>query len=359
MAEKSKDGKLAIDIMVAIPIELNRAQRESMIHTLAESLVVKGMIIDYAIHNPPKRDDLGRPLDADGMPTSNPDKMQYLNPHCHIMIPIRPLGAGGRFIGKSTTEYVCKHPDDGTVKRLTQQEIKESNIEWQKMFLCEVDGLKEYHTKPEIEKYGYKRIGRNALMTRHGRPSSEYAYRMSTQFVKDIRMLWEEIANKALKDAGLDERIDCRSYTDQNSQKIAEMHLGPSIATMQKKIFRLQSDGKGISDSLKCDMVLLNKEIRKHNHMIDFYESRLASVESEHYELDVSAQKLAVIKSAWISERCHRRELEQQIVKLTEDMEALQDKVKNYKSAMSSIEQKISSLISEKEDLEALLGHKN
>ncbi len=77
MAEKSKEGKLAIEIMVAIPVELTREQRELLIDEFAKSLVDQGMIIDYSIHNPPNRDDLGRPLDKDGIPTKDPEQMGY------------------------------------------------------------------------------------------------------------------------------------------------------------------------------------------------------------------------------------------------------------------------------------------
>ncbi len=173
---------------MALPVELNNEQRNELIYDFSKSLAEQGMIVDYSIHNPPDRDDLGRPLDQNGFPTTDPAKMQFRNPHCHIMIPIRPLADDGKFTGKSTTEYVCKNLEDGSVARLTQQELLKSKVGWQKMFLCESNGSKKYLTKTEIEQGLGKRIGRNALMTRHGRPSEEYAYRLSAQFVKDIRV---------------------------------------------------------------------------------------------------------------------------------------------------------------------------
>ena len=222
VAERSSDGKLATEVMVALPRELNQEQREKLVYDFCDDLRKKGMVVDYALHCPPDMDDLKRPVDEFGFPTTDPSKMQF-NPHSHIMIPIRPLDNNGNFIkSKSTSEYLCKNPATGETKRLIQKELTE-NEGFEKLYPCMVDGEKVYLTPTELKKRNIERTSRFPLKTRHGRPNLEYSYRMSKNFVTDIRKSWENFANEALAAAGVKERIDCRSYKDQGSAKIAEL----------------------------------------------------------------------------------------------------------------------------------------
>lgn len=52
--------------------------------------------------------------------------------------------------------------------------------------------------------------------------------------IESIRASWERIGNWALKDAGLDIRIDCRSFVDQGVDREATVHLGPVAAGMER-----------------------------------------------------------------------------------------------------------------------------
>lgn len=347
-AEKSKDAKLSEEIMVAIPRELNREQREQLIYDFCDNLRNKGFVVDYSIHCPPSMDDLKRPVDEFGFPTKDPSRMQF-NPHAHIMLPIRPLNSEGDFIKrKAESEYVCKNLETGEQKRLTSSEIKNAHLNWSKLYPCLVDGKIEYLTREESEQLNVRRESLYPLKTRHGRPDPEYEYRMSKEFVEDIRKDWEQFANSALEKAGAKERIDRRSYKDQGSNKIAQPHLGPIVTKMDRKARRLELEGKPVPLSIRSDIAEMAKEIRKHNHMVDLYEKQMR-------EADGFADRLATIKKLWISEKCHSKQLEDSIQKLSSDLEVLESRLDQFRTSSIEIQKKIGAVVSKKEDLEEQL----
>lgn len=292
-------------------------------------------------------DDLKRPVDEFGFPTTDSGKMQF-NPHSHIMIPIRPLDNDGNFVKrKSTSEYLCKNPETGETRRLIQKKLTE-NDGFEKLYPCVVDGQKTYLTPTELKEKNIERSSRFPLKTRHGRPDPEYSYRMSKDFVTDIRKSWERFANEALAAAGVKERIDCRSYKDQGSDKIAEPHLGPIVTKMSRKVRRLEAEGKAVPASIRSDIAAMAKEIRKHNHMLDLYERQMR-------EADGYADRLATIKKLWISEKCHSKQIEDSITKLSSDLEILEGRLDQFKMSSAEIQKKIGAVVSQKEDLEEQL----
>ncbi len=345
--ERSKDAKLATEIMVAIPRELKKEEREQLIYDFCNELRNRGNIVDYAIHVPPAVNDLKQPIDEFGHPTNDPEKMSF-NPHAHIMLPIRPLGPDGQFIkNKATAEYVCKNAETGEIKNLTQSEISENPV-FEKQYPCMQNDKKVYLTTSEIEALGLKRISRFPLKTRFGRPNKEYEYRMSIDFVDDMRKLWQQYANDALAKAGIEECIDSRSYKDQGSDKIAQPHLGPVVTKMDRRVKRLESEGRNVPDSIRSDIAEIAKEIRKHNHMIDVYEG-------ERREASSYADTLASIKKQWISEKCHVKQLEVSIQKLNADVEFMDGRLTQFKEAKAKAQKKISVAMTNTEDLEEKL----
>ena len=341
--ERSKDAKLATEVMVVVPRELNKEEREQLIYDFCDDLRIRGNIVDYAIHVPPAVNDLKQPIDEFGNPTNDPAKMSF-NPHAHIMLPIRPLAPNGQFIkSKATAEYICRNTETGEIRNLTQSELGD-NPKFEKQFPCIVNDKKVYLTESEMEARNIKRINRFPLKTRFGRPDKEYAYRMSTDYVNDIRKLWEQYANAALKRAGIEERIDSRSYKEQGSNKIAQPHLGPIVTQMERRVRRLEYEGKDVPSSIRSDIAEIAKEIRKHNHMIDVYEKELK--ETVGY-----ADKLASIKKLWISEKCHAKQLEESIRKLTTDIEFLDDRLSEFHTASSKLQSRILDVSAKKEAL--------
>jgi hypothetical protein len=59
--------------------------------------------------------------------------------------------------------------------------------------------------------------------------------------LRDIRVLWEQFANQALRDAGRVERIDRRTLAEQGIGRAAQVHEGPNIRAMHERGFRPQS----------------------------------------------------------------------------------------------------------------------
>jgi len=52
--------------------------------------------------------------------------------------------------------------------------------------------------------------------------------------IEIIRANWERIGNRALQEAGMDIRMDCRSYADQGIDREATVHLGPVASGMER-----------------------------------------------------------------------------------------------------------------------------
>jgi ATP-dependent exoDNAse (exonuclease V) alpha subunit len=60
------------------------------------------------------------------------------------------------------------------------------------------------------------------------------SFRTGPREIEAIRQEWERIGNRALEQAGIDERIDARSYADQGIDREATVHLGPVAAGMER-----------------------------------------------------------------------------------------------------------------------------
>lgn len=55
------------------------------------------------------------------------------------------------------------------------------------------------------------------------------------QEIKHVREKWAELANHALKQAGKQQKIDHRSYAEQNSSRQATLHEGVSVTQMRRR----------------------------------------------------------------------------------------------------------------------------
>ena len=84
-AETAKDSRLARQIILALPIELNHEQQiQLLLEYVCKNFVSDGMCADVAIHDT-----------GDG------------NPHAHIMLTLRPLDEKGKWQSKTEKEYLC------------------------------------------------------------------------------------------------------------------------------------------------------------------------------------------------------------------------------------------------------------
>ena len=86
-AERRKGAQLAYSFDIALQNELTMEENIELAQRfLKEQFVSKGMIVDYAIHLPDKKDGIQ-------------------NPHFHVLCPIRPLNKNGKWGYKQHTIY--------------------------------------------------------------------------------------------------------------------------------------------------------------------------------------------------------------------------------------------------------------
>lgn len=91
-AEKNSNAQLAREIELALPVELSREQRVSLVRDYCRRhFASAGMCADICIHN--KKDG---------------------NPHAHVMLTMRPFEQDGRWAAKSKKEYIL----DDTSQRI-------------------------------------------------------------------------------------------------------------------------------------------------------------------------------------------------------------------------------------------------
>ncbi|MCD8116186.1 MAG: MobA/MobL family protein, partial [Oscillospiraceae bacterium] len=103
--EKTKDSRLAREFVVALPVELDKTQWQTLLtEFVQEQFVADGMCADVCIH------------DTDGH-----------NPHAHIMLTVRPLDEHGKWQYKTQKEYLCVR--NGEERGFTATEFKAAQTE--------------------------------------------------------------------------------------------------------------------------------------------------------------------------------------------------------------------------------------
>ena len=145
-AEKSKDSRLARELVVALPIELDKTQWVKLLtEYIQKNFVAEGMCADVAIH------------DTDGH-----------NPHAHILLTVRPMDNKSRWQNKTEKEYLCVK--NGEEKGFTSSEFTLVKSEgWEKQYQYFVGKKKVYLPPSEAEKHGYERVNKYPKSTRFGR----------------------------------------------------------------------------------------------------------------------------------------------------------------------------------------------
>ena len=87
-AERGKNAQLAYSFDIALQNELSLEENISLARQyLLEQFVSRGMIVDFAVHQPEKDGGIS-------------------NPHFHVMCPIRPLKEDGRWDAKQHRQYL-------------------------------------------------------------------------------------------------------------------------------------------------------------------------------------------------------------------------------------------------------------
>lgn len=188
-AEKAKDSRLARELVVALPIELNQEQQISLIEEfIQEQFVADGMCADAAIH------------DTDGH-----------NPHAHILLTVRPLDEKGQWQYKTEKEYLCVR--NGEERGFTTAEFLKAQKEgWEKQYPYKIGKKKVYMAPSAAEVRGLARADKHPKSSRYGRQNPITLRWNSEEQLLLWRENWAAAANLVLEQAGREERIDHRSH---------------------------------------------------------------------------------------------------------------------------------------------------
>ena len=185
--EKAGNAQLAREIDAALPIELSREEQIRLVREYCSSqFVSRGMCVDYAIHDTDKG-----------------------NPHCHIMLTMRPLDERGAWAAKSKKEYDLD--ENGERIRLPSGRYKTHKID-----------LTGWNDKD------------NTLLWRKA---------------------WADYTNDFLERNGSPERIDHRSNAERGIDEIPTVHMGVAACQMEKK-------------GIATEKGELNRSIQKANRLI-------------------------------------------------------------------------------------------
>ena len=184
--EKSKNSQLAREIEVALPKELDREKQINLVREyVKENFVKVGMCADIAIHDK-----------NDG------------NPHCHILLTMRPLNEDTTWGAKSKKEYILDENGE-------KVKLKNGNYKTRKV------NTTDWNEQDKAEEW---------------------------------RKAWADITNKYLEENSIQEKVDHRSYLRQGIEQIPTIHLGVSATQMEKR-------------GIATDRGNINREI-KHQNMI-------------------------------------------------------------------------------------------
>ena len=230
--EKTKDSRLAREFVVALPIEMGKADWQKLLtEFIKDNFVADGMCADVCIH------------DTDGH-----------NPHAHIMVTVRPLAENGQWQYKTEKEYLCVR--DGEEKGFTGAEFKQAQREgWEKQYQYKVGRKKEYMAPSAAEAAGYERVSKTPKSTRFGRQNPIAARWNSDEQLVLWRSAWADVTNRYLERVGAEARINHRSHADRGILEQPTIHEGVTARAMEQQGF--------IAD--RCE---LNRQIKADNKLL-------------------------------------------------------------------------------------------
>ncbi|MEE1263730.1 MobQ family relaxase [Ruminococcus sp.] len=233
--EKTKDSRLARELVVALPVELGKEQWINLLTDyIQNNFVADGMCADVAIH------------DTDDH-----------NPHAHIMLTVRPLDDKGKWQYKTEKEYLCKH--NGEEKGFTAAEFLRVKAQgWEKQYQYYVGKKKVYMPPSEAERHGYERANKYPKSTKYGRQNPITARWNSDEQLLTWRENWAQTTNKYLDEANRsDAHIDHRSHAARGIDEQPTIHEGYVAQAMERR--GLIADRCEINRQIKADNALLRE----------------------------------------------------------------------------------------------------
>ena len=312
-AEKSKDSRLARELVVALPIELDKTRWIKLLtEYIQENFVADGMCADVAIH------------DTDGH-----------NPHAHILLTVRPLDDKGKWQNKTEKEYLCVK--NGEEKGFTSSEFVSAKSEgWEKQYQYFVGKKKMYMPPSEAEKYSYKRVNKYPKSTRFGRQNPIAARWNSDKQLVIWREQWAQITNKFLDEVNrTDAHIDHRSHAGQIK---ADNALLRELKAAMKKISQTVKNTlpalAEAMETLREKMIVIRYHLQASSAIGQKTKLRVRSTKATLAQYTAVAEQITAKKkerkelqnqkkSTPVLRIAIQRDLSRQIAKLTEEIEEL------------------------------------
>lgn len=162
--EKHPKAQLCYNFNFALQNEMTYEENlEIAQRFIKENFLARGMIVDYAVHNPTRKDD-------------------FPNPHVHMLIPIRPLNKDGTWGDKQHREYLFDEKDNPILDEKGKQKFNavpttdwgtpETLREWRKAY---ADIFNEAFANKglscRIDHRSYAELGLDILPTIHEGPN--------------------------------------------------------------------------------------------------------------------------------------------------------------------------------------------
>ena len=176
-AERGKNAQLAYSFDIALQNEFSLEENIALARQfLLENFVSRGMVVDFAVHQPDREDG--------GIP----------NPHFHVLCPIRPIKQDGKW------------------------------------------GLKQRRVY-ELDEDGNRIRDQNGEFIFNAVPTTDWG---SPETLEHWREAWAELCNAKFAEKCIDVRIDHRSYERQGVELLPTVHEGATVRAMEKKGIRTE-----------------------------------------------------------------------------------------------------------------------
>lgn len=170
-AERGKKAQLAYSFDIALQNEFSLEENIALARQfLLEQFVSRGMVVDFAVHRPDKKDGI-------------------LNPHFHVLCPIRPLDANGEWGAKQQREYL-------------------------------------------LDKSGSRIVDEAGNYLFNAVPTTDWG---KPEILEAWRAAWAGLCNQKFAEKGLNCGIDHRSYQRQGLDILPTVHESPAVREMESK----------------------------------------------------------------------------------------------------------------------------
>lgn len=351
--ERAKDAQLCREFELALPIEMTKEQQIKIVEKFAEDkLIAQGMVVDIAIHNPPVTNDRHQPVDEQGKVTNDVTKMQFINPHAHILATVRPLDEHGKWQKKSQIEYVCKCGE--SEKNFTAQEFKIAKENgWQKQYKF-LDGKKKvWLTEEEGRRRELERVNRSPKTSPYGRKNKIVDYWNSKKRIFEWRQYWEKVVNDEFSRNLSDIRIDSRSFKQQGrNDELPTLHMGTAATNMEKRAKRELQEGIPEQRVEHSDIGNINREIKEHNQFVRLLKEKVdaAVAKAKHFVSGI-ARRIEGLRVQIISNNYNKSVLTQKLNLMESELLTEKERLEKFKMEFDKVNKTNETTLKEVEQL--------